>query len=364
MKLASRCNLDCDYCYVYNAGDESWRRQPKFMSEAVMLQSALNIRNHAETHGLRDININFHGGEPLLAGLRRLEQLSKVLNGVFADRSIRINSVLQTNGLLLNSEIIHWLIDNDVRLMVSLDGPSVVNDTHRRDRRGRPSGERVEQRLSELSGPDFDKIFQGFLVVVDPRYPGSKVIDHLLRYRPRALDFLLPLNNYDNHEAADYGAWMIECFNHWFDNDLDVRVRSFERYITRLLYPDVNEINPIDALIVESDGGIEIDDTLKTSFSGASSLGFNIFNDSFDNVLESSSILRWREAMEPAPQCCDCSIYQVCRGGHVSHRYSQARGFANPSVYCLDLKAFISHIRSRIIAKIGATRDRRSGSGV
>ena len=25
LKVASRCNLDCSYCYVYNMGDEAWR---------------------------------------------------------------------------------------------------------------------------------------------------------------------------------------------------------------------------------------------------------------------------------------------------------------------------------------------------
>ena len=29
VKLASRCNLDCDYCYVYRMGDDAWRLQPK-----------------------------------------------------------------------------------------------------------------------------------------------------------------------------------------------------------------------------------------------------------------------------------------------------------------------------------------------
>ena len=32
LKVASRCNLDCSYCYVYNLGDNSWRAMPKFMA--------------------------------------------------------------------------------------------------------------------------------------------------------------------------------------------------------------------------------------------------------------------------------------------------------------------------------------------
>ena len=35
LKVVSRCNLDCRYCYVYNGADDSWRKQPAVMSDEV-----------------------------------------------------------------------------------------------------------------------------------------------------------------------------------------------------------------------------------------------------------------------------------------------------------------------------------------
>jgi sulfatase maturation enzyme AslB (radical SAM superfamily) len=32
LKVARRCNLNCEYCYMYNLGDETYKSQPKFMS--------------------------------------------------------------------------------------------------------------------------------------------------------------------------------------------------------------------------------------------------------------------------------------------------------------------------------------------
>ena len=28
LKVASRCNINCTYCYVYNMGDSAWKRMP------------------------------------------------------------------------------------------------------------------------------------------------------------------------------------------------------------------------------------------------------------------------------------------------------------------------------------------------
>ena len=31
LKVVSRCNLNCSYCYVYNKGDSTWRTRPVLM---------------------------------------------------------------------------------------------------------------------------------------------------------------------------------------------------------------------------------------------------------------------------------------------------------------------------------------------
>jgi uncharacterized protein len=32
VKVASRCNINCTYCYVYNMGDDGWRDMPALIS--------------------------------------------------------------------------------------------------------------------------------------------------------------------------------------------------------------------------------------------------------------------------------------------------------------------------------------------
>ncbi len=69
VKIASRCNLNCDYCYEYNMGDDSWKKQSKYMSLEIAKQLKSRIVEHLIDHNEIDqIFISFHGGEPLSVG--------------------------------------------------------------------------------------------------------------------------------------------------------------------------------------------------------------------------------------------------------------------------------------------------------
>src|SRR3954454_1160948 len=74
LKTASRCNLDCTYCYVYNMGDDGWRSQPKRMSAAVIdaVIDQVGRLSHVQDH---PVSVVLHGGEPLLLGLGPLTHL-------------------------------------------------------------------------------------------------------------------------------------------------------------------------------------------------------------------------------------------------------------------------------------------------
>ena len=67
LKLHSRCNLACDYCYMYEMADQSWRRMPRRMSKAVIDRTAVRVAEHVDAHGLTRAEVILHGGEPLLA---------------------------------------------------------------------------------------------------------------------------------------------------------------------------------------------------------------------------------------------------------------------------------------------------------
>src|SRR6478609_7468385 len=75
VKVHSRCDLACDYCYMYEMADQSWRDRPRRMSAEIARCTADRIGEHARTHGLAVISLILHGGEPLLAGRELISDL-------------------------------------------------------------------------------------------------------------------------------------------------------------------------------------------------------------------------------------------------------------------------------------------------
>ena len=61
IKVASRCNIDCSYCYVYNMGDTSWARMPKLISDVTVQMTARCLASLLETQG-RGFAVVLHGG--------------------------------------------------------------------------------------------------------------------------------------------------------------------------------------------------------------------------------------------------------------------------------------------------------------
>jgi len=68
VKVASRCNLDCDYCYVYHHADQSWRAMPKLLSAEDRSCFATRLGAYTAQAEITHCAVVFHGGEPLLAG--------------------------------------------------------------------------------------------------------------------------------------------------------------------------------------------------------------------------------------------------------------------------------------------------------
>lgn len=133
LKVHSRCNLACTYCYVYEGPDQSWRERPVRVAERTMRRTAERIAEHVAAHGLRSIRIDLHGGEPLLAGPAALIAYAQTVRDALPHHCSAAVSV-QTNGTLLTADILKRLSAAGITVGLSLDGGS-AHLNRRRDRK-------------------------------------------------------------------------------------------------------------------------------------------------------------------------------------------------------------------------------------
>ncbi|WP_155353293.1 FxsB family cyclophane-forming radical SAM/SPASM peptide maturase [Acrocarpospora macrocephala] len=372
LKINSRCNLSCHYCYMYEMADQSWRAQPISMAPTVIDAIAQRIGEHARIHDVAELEVILHGGEPLLAGPELIALAVKTIRRA-VDVGTQVHVIIQTNGVLLSESYLRLLAGLGVRVGVSLDGYQAAQDRHRVFSNGKGSHEQVTAALRRLTTGQYHHLFNGILCTIDIRNDPIATYEALLEFDPPAVDFLLPHGNWSTPPPfrdpesmrTPYAEWLIAVFDRWYGSTrVETDVRLFSEIIRLLMgFPSRTEavgLSPARMVVVETDGSIELSDILKSTYEGAGDTGMNVLRDSFDAVARHPGIMvRQLGADGLSSVCRGCEIHAVCGGGLHAHRYSDATAFDNPSVYCLDLYQLIDHIRRRVAHDVAMTRSDR-----
>ncbi len=226
LKVHSRCNLSCTYCYVYEMADQGWRELPKRMSSPVAGKAVERIAEHVEKHALSAVDIILHGGEPLLAGAQWLAGLVESLR---ATVPAQVNVAVQTNGTLLDRPMLTMLNSLGIGVGVSLDGDAEATGRHRRYANGRSSFDAVAAGLDLLRSAEFHDCYSGILCTVDVANEPVSTYEALLEFNPPAIDLLLPHANWSSPPlGTGYGQWLIGVFDRWYAAPRqETRIRLF-----------------------------------------------------------------------------------------------------------------------------------------
>ncbi|HEX5199253.1 MAG TPA: FxsB family cyclophane-forming radical SAM/SPASM peptide maturase [Actinoplanes sp.] len=350
LKVASRCDLACDHCYVYEHADQSWRGRPPFMSLATARAAAGRIAEHAAAHRLPRVSVILHGGEPLLLGPDRLRSLLAELRTTVG-AACELDLGMQTNGVRLDDTYASILRAARVRVGISLDGARPHNDLHRVFRRGASSYDATVRGIAVLRR--HRDIYAGLLCTVDLANDPVEVYDALAGQQPPRIDFLLPHATWEHPPPpGSYAAWLLAVHERWAAAGRPMPIRLFDS--VRALGrggPGGTEAVGIDAgdvVVIETDGAWEEPDSMKTTWDGAAATGLTVFDHSADEVTRQPAMARRRGGIEAlAATCRACAVVRQCGGGLVAHRYRPGAGFDNPSVYCADLKELIMTLNAQ-----------------
>jgi len=361
VKVVSRCNLNCSYCYMYNLQDRTYRGQPAVMTDETTLALGRRIAEHSRRHGLGDVHVILHGGEPMLMGVERFRSWMSVLRrGV--DSGVRAWFSMQSNGILVDAEWIEALAAEEVRIGISVDGPKAWHDRFRVDHAGRGSFDETIRGIRRLQRHVLGtQVFSSVMAVVNTDIPPEDLYEFWNFLDVNGFDLSLPHANHAHpppRGAIPYGEWMVRFFDLWFDDNKPYRsVRYFENMLRMIFEYPMSTDNiggkPVGVVVVETDGSIEPTDAFKCCEEGITKLGVNVLRDQFDSLYSYGMVSVLQHGVERLCSTCqECLVRDVCGGGYMPHRYREENGFDNPSVYCEDLFELICHIRRRVLRQL------------
>ena len=127
-EVTERCNLNCKYCTYGELYDDYLPRQKKDLPLEYAERLIEYLSRYWSSPGYTSVNrafsIGFYGGEALL----KVDLIKKIIQFVNAKRTgnIDFTFAMTTNGILLD-QYMDFLVENDIQLMISLDGDEQNN---------------------------------------------------------------------------------------------------------------------------------------------------------------------------------------------------------------------------------------------
>ena len=118
LNLTQKCNLKCKYCFVH--------QQPKEMTLETAIDAVNFYAKNAVLEG-RTPSVTFFGGEPMLKYDEIIVPVVKYIRENYGDYELTVT----TNGTLMTEDRYKFLRDNDVFMLLSLDGMEEIQNNNR-----------------------------------------------------------------------------------------------------------------------------------------------------------------------------------------------------------------------------------------
>jgi uncharacterized protein len=354
VKVATRCNIDCSYCYWFR--DASVYDKPKLMSADVLRQLLLRIEEHIAKYSLADFPIILHGGEPLLWGMENFHRFAQACEEMSFRTRCEIPVAVTTNGVLIDDEWLDCFEAHDISVAISIDGPAHIHDAHRRTFQGSGTHAAVERAARRLVSRDIGVLA---LAVCNPAHPPEQYAEFFAACGISNYDIMIPDATVDE-KPPSIAAFYNGLFDLWLEANRrkpTVHIRIIADMITALLGNNSPTEGvghkPVELCTVMTDGSVEAHDVLRIAGDGFTQTKFNIFEHTIDEVRNEP---RWKAARDASinlsEKCRQCKFMNACGGGYLPHRFSKTNGYDNPSVYCDDLYAMFENMQSVLAAHL------------
>lgn len=351
---SSSCNLRCKYCFYHSIAENRNVKSYGLMKISTLEQLVKKSFDYAEI----SCCFAFQGGEPTMAGLdfyRKLIEYQKKYN----TKHIKVLNAIQTNGLLIDEKWGKFLSENNFLTGISLDGPKDIHDMNRVTHEGKGSFSQAMHAIDlfKKHGVEFN-----ILTVVNSQTSRHvmKIYNFFKKQGFKYLQFipcLDPLNEEPGgHEYSltpqRYIYFLKSLFDLWYSDIMKgeyISIRYFDNLVSMMMGhpPESCGMSGICNLsfVIEGDGS-----TYPCDFYVLDEwcLG-NIFEDSFDNIMNSKNANEFiNSSKHVAQQCKNCPHFVLCRGGCRRNREPFIGDLPALNYFCQSFKEFFSYATPRL----------------
>lgn len=340
LNLTHNCNLSCKYCY--------YAEEMKKNSSDMGVETVREVMKKISRSSIDNIEFIFHGGEPLILGIDRL-QLIIGLQKEYLDNKVYSN-IIQTNCTIMDSDIIDFFQRNNFGIGVSIDGPKEIHDKYRRYKNGSGSYNTAINNFSKIQDRGVKVAILS--VCSDEMYRHiDKLYSHIKQFRNVVTWDLLyaEINSSQNIlTKGNYGEIMVELFNYWFyDEECHFKIKFLTAIIMNMLslpynLPCVFNYNCIlnsKIFSIDINGNVFPCDSMTHICLG------NIHDKNVEFCFSSNNLVKKYDMQQKNQICLFCEWFKYCSGGcPLTYEHN-----TNKSYYCSDFKNIFKYISEQLI---------------
>jgi uncharacterized protein len=336
------CNLDCRYCYVPE------RTNPARISNQTLSKLCIALSNAGRIKNQSHIEVLWHAGEPLAAGLPFYQEARAIFNEKLGTKP-EVRQTFQTNATLINRAWCEYFIESNSLVGISLDGPKEIHNSQRFSRSKRGSFDKVMQGVALLRNHDIPINALCVLTPVSLQQPdrifdffsSNNILNIAFNVEETEGEHLVSALKDKSTVRNDYLAFMLRFLELNLDHGCLLKIREFQaqsqylwnRAHDRSFCPDEAE-NSVGRIITVSCKG-EVFSWSPELASGAHgnvaffSLGNINEVGSLDELIDCPKASRIQSEINSGIDKCKktCKYFNVCGGGSPANKFYENGSF-------------------------------------
>lgn len=329
INISLECNMRCSYCYVFSDEIDDCNRNIKLdLNEIKNILTEYAQYNFNK--GKKTCDITWHGGEPLLIGVNKFEEIMNIEKEIFEKIGVFICNRLQTNATLIDNEWCKFFKKYKFSIGISLDGPEDIFNKNRYYRKNIFAYNDVIKGIELLKNnnipfgilsvitneiyKDAKKIYQFFNNI------GIKYVDFIPSYLPTMVSY--------NLYPENWGTFLCELFDIWIKSPT-LHICYFEDIIKKIIHLNNKKDTPLslicelgstcgENLSITPDGKLYFCECLiglSNYFIG------DLKKISLSKALSTQNFFKvFKNMNKKIEKCQKCKYFKICESGCLKHR--------------------------------------------